>query len=51
MCCCKLISRKNQFDNYSDKVNTCGNDSEGLFKVMRYLLSGIEVAAYSSDSL
>ena len=36
-------------DYYSDKINSCGNDTKGFFKITKHLLSGSEVSAMPSD--
>ena len=43
----KLLIRA-RLDFYSDKINSCGNDSKGLFKITKHLLGGSEVVALPS---
>ena len=43
----KLLVRA-LLDYFSEKVNACGNDSKGLFKITKHLLSGSEVSALPS---
>ena len=50
---CAVVNRlliKARLDYYSDKVNSCGNDSKELFKITKHLLKGNEVSALPSDS-